>query len=168
MSRSSLALRYLSSISGLWSMESSPSGSGLSQPLKPFFLNVWKHNRERFRPETKSRIWEGKKAGKGAVLLPAKGTALKQYKYAHCVRSLHISKVFPLGKNTLNFLPMLSVSGDTKQKMGGTVTATYFWFISTPTHTSLLSTLGTQDITMSMHSHHAKLQLVLTTDFFQP
>lgn len=40
ISRSSLPLRYLSSIKGLWSMESSPSGSGLSQPLKPFFLNV--------------------------------------------------------------------------------------------------------------------------------
>lgn len=40
ISRSSLPLRYLSSIKGLWSIESSPSGSGLSQPLKPFFLNV--------------------------------------------------------------------------------------------------------------------------------
>lgn len=28
-------------------MESSPSGSGLSQPLKPFFLNVCNHNQEK-------------------------------------------------------------------------------------------------------------------------
>lgn len=49
ISRSSLPLRYLSSIKGLWSMESSPSGSGLSQPLNPFFLNVCKHNRDSVR-----------------------------------------------------------------------------------------------------------------------
>lgn len=38
---SSLIFLYLSSDSGLWPTESSASGSGLSQPLSPFFLNVW-------------------------------------------------------------------------------------------------------------------------------
>lgn len=39
ISSSSLFLN-LSSCRGLWSIESSPSGSGLLQPLKPFFRNV--------------------------------------------------------------------------------------------------------------------------------
>lgn len=37
---SSSLFRNLSSCRGLWSIESSPSGSGLLQPLKPFFRNV--------------------------------------------------------------------------------------------------------------------------------
>lgn len=39
-SMSSLIFLYLSSDSGLWPSESSASGSGLSQPFKPFFLKV--------------------------------------------------------------------------------------------------------------------------------
>ena len=39
-SMSSFIFLYLSSDSGLWPTESSASGSGLSQPFRPFFLNV--------------------------------------------------------------------------------------------------------------------------------
>lgn len=42
-SMSSLILRYFSSDSGLWPTESSASGSGLSQPFRPFFLRVCKY-----------------------------------------------------------------------------------------------------------------------------
>lgn len=41
-SMSSFIFLYLSSDSGLWPTESSASGSGLSQPFRPFFLNVCK------------------------------------------------------------------------------------------------------------------------------
>lgn len=43
-SMSSLIFLYLSSDSGLWPTESSASGSGLSQPFRPFFLNVCKQS----------------------------------------------------------------------------------------------------------------------------
>lgn len=43
-SMSSFIFLYLSSDSGLWPTESSASGSGLSQPFRPFFLNVCKQN----------------------------------------------------------------------------------------------------------------------------
>lgn len=43
-SMSSFIFLYLSSDSGLWPTESSASGSGLSQPFRPFFLNVWKQS----------------------------------------------------------------------------------------------------------------------------
>lgn len=45
ISSSSLFLN-LSSCRGLWSIESSPSGSGLLQPLKPFFRNVLNSSKE--------------------------------------------------------------------------------------------------------------------------
>lgn len=47
---SSLIFLYLSSDSGLWPTESSASGSGLSQPLSPFFLNVWNTQFGKFNP----------------------------------------------------------------------------------------------------------------------
>lgn len=43
-SMSSFIFLYLSSDSGLWPTESSASGSGLSQPFRPFFLNVCKQS----------------------------------------------------------------------------------------------------------------------------
>ncbi|TNN40447.1 Major vault protein [Liparis tanakae] len=42
-SMSSFIFLYLSSDSGLWPTESSASGSGLSQPFRPFFLNFVHH-----------------------------------------------------------------------------------------------------------------------------
>lgn len=43
-SMSSFIFLYFSSDSGLWPTESSASGSGLSQPFRPFFLNVCKQS----------------------------------------------------------------------------------------------------------------------------
>lgn len=54
-SMSSLILRYLSSDSGLWPTESSASGSGLSHPFRPFFLNVCKHS---VQMVIKCQVWK--------------------------------------------------------------------------------------------------------------
>ena len=61
---SSFIFLYLSSDSGLWPTESSASGSGLSQPFRPFFLNVCGQS----KLNTAVEVWHAGKATLGTQL----------------------------------------------------------------------------------------------------